>query len=175
MRERPNRFISGKTIEEKFESIETTLQHFKRRLQKTVIGVIPPTVIFSYVKKPEPDGTIVKCLLPADGIVTRVCMAVSEYEGSGTVRFNCKIEGNKVVGPNRSTNLSFDTRRPVIVQDIGAIVTTGDYIVLSTTEPERVKGVFISILYEIKLKDNNIKAFLIDEFDKLLEEPDERI
>ena len=157
--------IQGKNADEKFKSLEIILRRMNRRLHKTIIGYIPPSPIFGYVEKPSDDGVILKCVFPANGNISRVCLAVSKYEGSDKVDF---IIGIKTEFKNQE--IKFTTRRPVVVEEVELEVKPGDFMTLSTLTPANVSGICAVLLYNIEYKSGKMHQIAADILDNLIDE-----
>ena len=73
------KFIKGTTFEEYIDSIDLILQSWAPRLGSYVVGVIPPVPILHWQALPEPDGTILKMLLPFSGKITAAYISIGKY------------------------------------------------------------------------------------------------
>lgn len=154
-----NQIIKGNTIEEKIKSIERVLWNYKARLSTKVIGIIPPIPIFENLEVVGEDGIVTQKLFPLSGTIIRACMAIREYEGTGSVMFTIASQGVE-----KGSSSTFETRKHLLIEDIGLIVEVGDLVTLRVDSPERVRGVFLGILFEVGMKDVKKEEFLIDQF-----------
>lgn len=162
--------LKGDSSNEKFAHIERTLQHFSRRLTKNIVGIIPPSPIFSFIPHPMEDGTILNCALPAKGNITRGVMVVGSFATKNLVEINCEIS-------RKSGGLKqrFETRKNVQVLDISLDVEVGDVLTISTPEPKFLENwimekIWITLLYDIDIKHARIKNILLDELDRISDE-----
>jgi hypothetical protein len=157
--------IKGETTEEKFKVIERTLQRFSRKLHRTVVGVMPPIPIFFEIESIPETGVVFKCLIPTSGVITNVCLYIREFEGKTTVPFRVESHGTSV-----GTFADFRTRKNLTVDEVNISVSPGDMLTFSTTEPERVRGIWASFLFQMGIKDMKKEKFLIEDFERLIEE-----
>lgn len=163
--------IKGKTQDEKFKHLEVILKRMSRRLHKTISVVIPPTPMFSYVQAPAEDGSIVKCLFPASGKVTKICLAISEFTDKNHVRFDAELVRMDIFGAiQHKVQKSFSTRKNIEVIETDFDVMTGDMMTLSTPDREKLKGIWTCLLYVIEMPEGKIKEISFDELDGLIEE-----
>jgi len=72
-----NSFVKGETHEKKFENIERVLKRFSRRLQKSVVCAVPPSVISNYTFELPEDGVILRCIFPCPGKVRGITLHYS--------------------------------------------------------------------------------------------------
>ena len=163
--------IKGENSEEKFKHLEVILKRFSRRLHKTIITAVPPCPIFSWIEKPAEDGTIMKCAMPTDGEISKVCIVISHYEGKSSASFTVEISHFDIYGvsPGR-ISASFETKKNVIVENISLPVKVGDCLTISTSTPEAISGIWTTLLYHIDPIEGKLQELSIDNLDKLIEE-----
>ena len=154
--------LKGDNADQKLNHVEKILQRFSRRLHKIVAGVIPPSIVYGYVDEPNEAGVILKCIVPADGSISKACLAVDEYTGKGQVKFTVAISNG-----GESNSKSFMTRKPIEIVNVDIPVIAGDCLELTTEIPPAVKGVYATILYNIGLKDSQIQTVMIDELERV--------
>ena len=154
-------YAKGDTIKQQINSLDHTLQSFKRRLQKKVVGIVPPIPIFGYASQPDEDGTIFRAIIPAAGTITRLCMSVSEYMVKGQVSFSCGVE-------RLSGRLyhDFTSRKPVVIEDTTVDVEAGDVLCIKA-DVGSVKGVAVSMLYRVNIPETQIHTAMIEELEKI--------
>ena len=167
--------IKGKTHEAKFKHLEVILRRLSRRLHKVITTVIPPSPIFGYCEAPTREGLITRCVFPAPGEVTRICMAISEFADKKRVQFDAELLRFDIHGQRGDRiQKSFETRKHIHIVDIGFRVQTGDCLTFSTlVDPEKgpmVRGIWSSILYIIDMPEGRVKEISFDELDRLIEE-----
>ena len=114
--------INGKTHDEKFASIERTLQHIMKRANKAVGVYIPPTLLSVHVVNAL-DGIIHKQLFPVSGVLRDVCCMIEELpEKMASVMLEIYLrypdgKGEKVLIPGKKSiqstlNTKFEKRIP---------------------------------------------------------------
>lgn len=162
--------IKGGSPEEKFNHLEKILQRISRRLHKTIVTVVPPSPMFSYTEKPSEEGIITRCVFPANGKVTRLCLAISEFTDKERVVFDVELQRVDIYGNTlEKLQRSFNTRKNIEVADVNFDVKVGDCLTLSTISPEKIKGIWVSVLYIIDMPDGVMNSISYDEIDKLIE------
>ncbi len=168
--------LKGDTTDEKFAHIEQLLKHWQRRARKTLIGVIPPSPIFSYTHYPMEDGTVLKCVIPADGRIVRGVLAVDKYNTKEQVGFMCKVERASEISAQ-----SFLTKKNLYVLDVALDVRVGDILTVKIDPVKNDEGdwiaevIWLSLLYEIGIKDTIKKQYLIEDLERMLEKDDEGV
>lgn len=166
--------ISGDTESAKFKSVEKILQSFQRRLRTRVTTIIPPAPMFSYVQQPTEDGTVLSCVFPVDGKVTKGVLAIGKYNSKEAVGFTVRVY-NKLGG----NEIKFITKKQVHLLDMGLAVAPGDIMSLTVDNPKTndqwvVENIMACVLYEINMSDARIERRMIDNL-LALEEEDEGI
>ena len=158
-------FTRGTTPEERFLSVETSLRRIAGRVRERVVGIIPPTIISSYITKPEPDGSIFRTIIPAQGVIKGGCFSIDSYTGKNTVDFLLIAEGPSGVAglttiTSRKRIFSLSTELPV---------AAGDRILFTCKEPERVQGIWSSLLYQVSIKSSDYVEYVAEELRAMLE------
>lgn len=135
-------FVKGRTADEKFKSINSTLKHFSRRLGTKIVGLVPTTPIIRYVV-PGDDGVLLNMICPADGKITQGCVYIESEEKQVTLGLQIK-RGNRTWGDEYSlrTSVSMPFRFDLDVM-------LGDMITLWINESTRVENVWLGFMYEI--------------------------
>lgn len=158
-------FVRGKTVDEKFERINATLKHFSKRLRSVVVGVIPASPVYDFVFVPESDGIVLRCIFPVAGRIIKSCIFVGNREGKGPTIFTATIENNE-----DSHSMKLEVKKLPLIFDLDQSVKAGDRLTLTVDEPEKVRGIWYAFLYEAELRSMTQKTFMIDQFEKIIEE-----
>jgi hypothetical protein len=158
-------FIEGSTPNEKFNHIERVLRRMSLRLHKTIVGIIPPTIVFEYVQKPPEDGVLLRAILPS-GKLTKGFMYVEKYAGTQMVNFSAEI--HKTDGSLQTKK--FTTRKQSLVIEPDLPVDIGDRLIFKADDPLSVEGIWIGFMFQIDRKDSIQETFVIDQIERLLEE-----
>ena len=164
-------FVKGRTADEKFKSINATLKHFSRRMQKTFIGLIPSAPVFEFVFVPSSDGVVLRRVFPVGGKITKSCIFVANHEGKGPTVFDVLIESSDGVSTRTVAN-TFSVQKTPLLFDLDAPVNGGDRWTLSVREPEKIRGIWIGFLYEVDYRSLGKEEFAIEQFENLLENSD---
>jgi len=160
-------FVKGRTTEEKFKSINTTLKHFSRRLGKTVVGLVPSAPVFEFVFIPSSDGVVLQRIFPVGGRITKSCVYVANREGKGPTVFDVRLDFAEGMS---SALHSFEVGREPLLFDLDTSIHGGDRWTLSVREPEKIRGIWIGFLYEVDYRSLAREEFAIEQFENLLED-----
>uniref|UniRef100_A0A6M3JBH0 Uncharacterized protein n=1 Tax=viral metagenome TaxID=1070528 RepID=A0A6M3JBH0_9ZZZZ len=160
-----NKFVRGDTDKKRFESIERVLTRFNRRLNTTIIGVIPPIPISAFIEVPPADGVLLRYIFPTTGRITKGCLAIEEYTTKTGVKFFAGIDGT---GGGRHTII--ETRSPLHIETLGMPIVPGDRLTFRTDTPELIRRVWIGLLYEMTLSDMGKETYMIEEFERRIED-----
>ena len=162
---RVKEFVKGKTVDEKFNSINATLKHFSRRLMSVVVGVVPSSPVYNFVFLPNPDGVVLRTIFPVAGKIVKSVIFVANKETKGPAVFIATIDNE-----NGSINRRFEVKAKPLIFDLDTPIAAGDRLTLRVEEPESVKGIWYAFLYEAELRSMTKKTFVIDQFEKMIEE-----
>ena len=165
-------FVKGRTADEKFKSINVTLKHFSRRLQKTYIGLVPSAPVFEFIFIPSSDGVVLRRVFPVAGKITKSCVFVANHEGKGPTIFDVLIESSDG-GLTRTVSSSFNVKKAPLLFDLDAPVNGGDRWTLSVRDPGKVRGIWIGFLYEVDYRALGKEGFAIEQFENLLEDKED--
>ena len=163
--------IKGKNCEEKFKHIETILKRMARRMNQTVVGVMPPSVIFQYAKEPDDKGIILRSIIPS-GEITKICLAIKKYNTKKMVRFICNLETK--LGSGRQ--YTFETHKELLIEEVNLSVEDVGFFTLRIDQsgvdnPELneplIEDIWIMALFQFDQSDNKIKTLMLDELEKL--------
>ena len=158
-------FVKGKTVDEKFKSINATLKHFSRRLMSVVVGVVPSSPVYDFVFLPESDGVVLRTIFPVAGKIVKSCIFVANKETKGPAVFVATIDSEE-----GSISRRFEVKSKPLVFDLDAPIGAGDRLTLRVEEPESVRGIWYAFLYEAELRSMTKKTFVIDQLEKMIEE-----
>ena len=161
-------FVKGRTTDEKFKSINATLKHFSRRLQKVFIGMVPSSPVFKFVYVPESSGIVLRVVFPAPGRISRTCIFVTSREGRGSTTFDVEVDGGDIKTIN-----SFEVKKGPLLFGPNTPVNGGDRWTLSVREPDKVRGIWVGFLYEVDYRALGKEKFPIEQLEGLLEEVDD--
>jgi hypothetical protein len=162
--------INGNTPDEKIQHIEKILNKMSRKLHKTVVGIMPPVPVMLSVDAPKEDGNIFTFLTPGKGTITDICLYVKEFIGNDPVKFEAESKSD-VSGQMTS----FITRKHIGVYALNLSVVAGSMLTLKTPTPEKVKGIWLSFLYQMGIERAEQTKYLVSEFEKLMEGQDAEI
>ena len=149
-------FIKGDTVEKQLASVNRVLNSFQRRLQKTIIGVIPPSLASSYVETPDESGVLLRWIFPP-GRLTYGFMVVEEYLTKTSVKFEAELLGGETAKQARV----FETRRHILTLNTDLHMSVGSRLVFKTLEPQKIRKVWSGFLFQIDNKFNDTEGFAI--------------
>lgn len=162
-------FVKGRSVDEKFNSIDIVLKHFSRRLGHKVVGLVPAAPVFDFVYTPDTYGVILRRIFPAKGVITKACVYIAHYEGRGSTVIEIEI-----VRDGKSIIEEFEVRSGrSLLLDLNLIVEPGDLFLLSAREWEKVKGIWIGFLYEIDIGGLGRKEFVFDQLEEFVKEDED--
>ena len=157
--------IKGDTNEQKFEYLEKVLNRMRRKLHKTVIGVMTPIPVMFSTEVPRGDGEIFTFLCPASGTITDVCMVVKEFDDQTPVEFIASVEGQ-----TQGSSAKFRTRKNLTIVELNLQVKPGDLLTLKTSMPDNIRGIWLSFLYQMGINKSAQANYIADELYALIEE-----
>lgn len=158
-------FVKGSTTDAKFTSINKTLQHFSRRLHRTVLTISPPYPILHYVDQPGPDGVVYRFVAPVPGVITKGCVVIDRVPENCNVNiFATVIEG----GDQTTVAFPIKAGKPLLMEP-NFKVSAGSRISLSVKCDEEIGGIWVGFAYQIDRAESESKNVLIDELEKLTE------
>lgn len=167
--------IKGSNSDEKFKHLEVILRRMARRMNQTVVGVMPPSAIFQYVDKPDEKGFILRGILPP-GEVTKICLAIGKYNTKKAVRFICGLRTHTT---GLGKNYTFETHKGLLIEDVNLTINGTSYFTLrvESNEGEKdplIEDIWITALFQFDQSMDRIKTLMLEELVKL-EELDEGI
>jgi hypothetical protein len=141
--------IQGDTIDKKISFIETILNRFSRRLNKTIIFMSPSSVISGFSKEIPEDGIVLHCVFPCGGKIKGITTSYDAVKDS-------KLITKVTVGNTEYTNPTTDI-----------VVNLGDKMIV------KVEGVGSNIYFSVLFTSNPTTAeketLAIDVLDKVEE------
>lgn len=156
------KMIRGSTLEEQMKSVDMILQSFKRRLQKVVVGVIPPVVVPFYSAEVGTGDIVVRYMAPISGVVYGGGMFIGEMKEK-RVEINISVLSGR---DQTTTTLEAKVGFNVLKRDLQ--LKAGDRIVISILGD--AKDVWTSIVFEPRVESSKLKRVMLDELLALEEE-----
>jgi len=159
--------LKGDTPEKKFKHLERIIERMSRRLQKTVIGLVPVSPIFGYLDNLSNGCEVARMIFPAEGIITKVASRVSACGK------NARIHINILSRDNQEQGATFPLKAKVFVQDIDFPIKAGDALSLWISDEEDensakgTAGIWIGFLYQVGMRDLAKTKIAIEQFEQL--------
>ena len=132
--------LEGNTIEDKLIHLEAILTRLIRRSNKTITGVVPPSIIFEHFEEVQ-SGRLLSFVVPAKGFIQSICMVIDKEEKKEVIFTVTKKSSND------SMSYSIPTTRTLITENIKVDCKVGDVITVEIDSA--VKTIDLSILYVI--------------------------
>lgn len=148
------RIIKGTTIEEQMASVDTALSQHQRKLSKTVVGIIPPILVFNWCRVLDAEGIVLHQVMPISGsirtlAIARVAMESKENAISVTV-----------TGSEAGYNYTLVVKRQVEVFDLDYPIIVGDRIKISLLNVAEHQGdvlVALAFMPEISRTERDVQ------------------
>ena len=149
-------FTKGDTVEKQLASVNRVLNSFQRRLNKTIVGVVPPSLASAYVDVPQADGVLLRWIFPP-GRLTYGFMVVEEYLTKTSVKFEAELVGGELEKQARV----FETRQKLLTLNTDITMRTGSRLVFRTLEPDKVRKVWSGFIFQVDNKFCDSESFAI--------------
>ncbi|MBU2395706.1 MAG: hypothetical protein KKH70_20420 [Gammaproteobacteria bacterium] len=154
------------TQEERIKQLEATIKHMRRKLHKTVVGIIPPTLVSNFVQEPMPNGLVMTAAFPG-GKITKALVVIKEMPKEG---IELRLTNVRQTG---LLSRSMTTKRKVEVIDLDLELSQGEVAELYVTG--EAKGIWVTFLWEAEMSDRLIKQVMLSELEELEELEDEGV
>lgn len=157
--------LQGRNADEKLAHVSLILERMSRKTQKVATTIVPPSPIYGFKDLLCADGIIFKCLIPAKGNISRLCLAIEEIDTKDPVSFEILFE--KFGDGKVKQSYGFSTKKRILIEDVNLNVDPGDCITLKTADPERLSGIYATILYNIDIAVGTKAEIAIQQFEAL--------
>ena len=158
--------IVGDTSEEKFAYVERVLRQFSRRIHKNTVALIPPIPICFVVDKIPEDGSLFRYLFPANGVVSVIYVFAESVakDAKPVLHLDAVLFGTPQAYSISATYGQGATvvKRPMEIQ-------AGMRVAVSTSEPNRVSGLWIAFLYEVTMDKVVVQTHLLNDLLAIVE------
>ena len=141
------KLVKGETLEDCIDSIDLILQSWAPRLGSYVVGVIPPIPILYRCLVPEPDGTILKMLLPFAGKIVAGYISIGKYNTKPAI-IDVWSTGSIGFG---GTKLSCDRPLHVYFPDQWQVVA-GSFLEAVVDPPNAIEDISVGILVHVEME-----------------------
>ena len=158
-------FIKGDTVEKQLASVNRVLNSFSRRLTKTVVGVIPPSLASQYIEVPAEDGILLRWIFPP-GTLTYGFMAVEEFNVKTAVKFEAELVG----GESTAQKVGFETRSHITTVKPNIRVETGARLIFRVLDPTAIRKIWSGFLFQIDAKFDERERFAISALEEKIGE-----
>lgn len=147
--------------EERLKKLEKSVQQLARRSPSRALAVIPPAVVSFYINAPEEDGTLCTFVAPFNGIVKAVAFNAGEIKIAEGMMATVSHKGAM------RTQWDIPVKYHRFVEESSYVVSPGDLITLSITNPDVVRKISVSLVVEPA--EGNMEKLKVD-LNRLLEE-----
>ena len=138
------KFLQGETLEQKMNHVDVILRRLTARPEGKTIVVVPPIPIFIYRSSVEENGFVGRWVAPVGGRVTEIHvyagMVVDKAKPTMTV---------EVAGEKQARTASAAYKGGVNSAEVVLDVAKGERLQISTSLPESVGDLSVSLLFEI--------------------------
>lgn len=156
------------TTDAKFKQLEIILPRIMANMSTKTYGIIPASIITSYVKLATPNEDIFNGAMFA-GKVKKVLFKIGMIEGKETPNYIIRLTSK-----NNQNKFMAETKKLNHIIEVNVDVNDGDILTINQlTESVNLHSVYISALIELKQDNNTIKEFVTEELLGSIE--DERI
>ena len=153
--------LKGDTPEKKFKHLERIIQRMSRRLQKTVIGLLPVAPILGHVNDPVNDPCVLSIIFPANGTITHAALR-AQNASKGTKLVIELTSGSEVISK------TFTLKNVSVVEEVHYEIKAGDILEAFVETTEEGSGqVWLGILYQIAMKDSVVTPIAVEQFEQL--------
>jgi hypothetical protein len=161
--------IKGDSTEAKFKHLQKILDRMFRRLNKTIIGVMPLIPIMGYCEEPK-DSMIARYLIPCECSLRSLDFLVGKAEID---------EEGKVIEPEfkllikRGTKLisdKFYKDKPDQAVEVDIKLMYNDILEISTDN--KISSISHTLVFDVSNDFQTKKEFLIEELENLIEDKD---
>ena len=150
--------------EERIKQLERITARLARRSRKTAKAIITPYPISSCVTGEDVRGPVLHYMFSCTGVIAKGLIDIGTKLSEGaTVKF---YVSNKVHSVTKEYVMS---RRTFLIEP-GIAVDSGDKLIMSISpngEEDKIREVWVSLLWIPDIADADIKQFLIGELDKI--------
>ena len=150
-------YVKGDNLEEKFESVNKTFNKIIPRMNKKIVGAIPPSQIFASIEKVGENREVFNMLFPCSGTLSKVGLYVEKL-AKGSVEFELVI-----TGVNGIKGKKFYVLRETTLEEVNLDVDGGDLLTLKVDDPEKVGAIHIGATFDLKLKDIKKENILLND------------
>ena len=149
--------LKGNTPDERLNHVEVLLKHMKNKLHKTVVGIIPPTLVSNFVQEPAEDGLVLTAAL-FGGKISKGLVVVREMPEGGVEYIL------KTTRPSGILSRSMKSKRKVEVINLDLELLIGD--VIEFYVKGEAKNIWVSFLWEAEMIDKRVKQVMIAELEE---------
>jgi hypothetical protein len=161
------------SLEAKLNALAKSIQQLQRQPASVATHTMPPIPISQCTEVPAEDGTVMKFMFPADGIIKRAAIFVEQMPVDDKGRAVSMVEVDaRFYNASGATKQSFEVYRKPLVMELEVPVKAGDRLRVSLREGVVAKGVWCAFLYDIAQKHHAITQVLVEELRALEEEAD---
>ena len=155
-----NSFVKGESADKKFDSIERVLARFSRRLHKSIICAVPPSVISNYCAELPDDGIILRCIFPCPGKVKGVTLHYTPINNDEKPTIDIVFTDGKKT--DAATVKAFNPE----INDV--LVNNGTLMALKLNG--QVENIWVSALFIPTINASEKESLSIDQLDSVAKE-----
>lgn len=163
-------FRENLPLDKRIKRMETVVQRLALRSRKTATAIVAPYPISNAVVSGDNstlNGIILRYMFPCEGVITKGCIKLDKKPKHGA------IVNAKVFNDRASESRGFTVERKTLFIEPGIEVSQGDCLEVSLhplTEEDIVKEVWVCFLWNPTIQSANLKYFLIEDLEKVLDD-----
>ena len=166
---RKMKLIKGRTLDERLQSVDKLLSWMSKRLNKKVLGVIPPIPFDTFVEEVPGDGVLFKKFFVLSGTISRGLLYVEEMPSNSQAVLTVSI-----AGPDGGAHVDVPMKKTMQVAP-NMQVLPGQRLTVSVNPPDGIRGVWVGLLLEPVIAQIQKEQFLLEQLVPMLEEEEAEI
>jgi len=155
--------LKGDTPEKKFKHLERIIERMSRRLQKTVIGLLPASPVFGFCTDPM-SSSIMRAIFPSDGLITKIAVYFGRRAKESP---EIEIIVEEMGSSGREVHV-IQVPKKGIVAEVNYPIKAGTRVQANVVNPtEEVGDVWVGFLYQVGIQDLAKTKIAIEQFEQL--------
>ena len=155
-------YINGRTTDEKFTSVNKTLQHLARRSNKAVGVYVPPALISAYIEVPS-NGVIYKQIFPVAGALANLCCLIEKLPPKTS---SVTIEVTMKYPNNTGEKVTFEGKKVLQTANIDKTLPAGTLVTIALLNPSvECSGIWLAGTFTMTLNKTKLHTAIVDELE----------
>lgn len=164
---------SSISVEVKLNALAKSVQQLQRQPAVVATHTMPPVPISQVALAPEEDGTVMRFMFPATGMIKKAALFIEVMPVDEKGRSVSMVEVDALFFNSAgSTRQTFEVYRKPLVVELDVPVNAGDRLQVRLPAGQDASGIWCAFLYEIAMNQAKITQVLLEELRSLEEEAD---